>query len=359
MQYFGNRYPLINILLKTLPIQRKIHTFAIRKTGVLQLRAEIIPLEPEQIMLLRKLIYMTFPCFFSNRTNKIEKTKTMKKLLLLLLLSGYLGYGQQVNLTGTVTDENNETLVGATVFVKEIKKGIATNFSGDYFLTVPKGKYTVLVAYTGYKSETKVINIQGDITQNFTLKPDSNQLEQVVISAVRAGKNTPIAQTNISQKTLQEKNLGQDVPFLLDQTPSVVTTSDAGAGVGYTGIRIRGISSQQINVTLNGVPLNDPESHGVYWVDIPDFAASTSSLQVQRGVGTSTFGTGAFGASISLETDKIAPDAYAQIASTYGSFNTQKYSIKTSTGLINNHFEFTGRFSKISSEYFRILYALW
>jgi len=274
----------------------------------------------------------------------------MKKLFLLLLLTAFSSYGQQVTLYGTVSDNANEPIMGATIYVNEVQKGIVSDIEGHYQIKLNQGKYTIKVSYLGYKSIVSTFQIDKDLKIDFTLDSDDTQLDEVIVTAVRADKNTPVAQTNLSKKYLQEKNLAQDVPYLLDQTPSVVTTSDAGAGVGYTGIRIRGISSQQINVTLNGVPLNDPESHGVYWVDIPDFASSTSSLQVQRGVGTSTFGTGAFGASISLETDKISPRAYAQTSSTYGSFNTKKYSIKGSTGLLNNHFEFTGRFSKITSD---------
>ncbi len=274
----------------------------------------------------------------------------MKKLFLLLLLTGLSSFGQQATLSGTITNNANEPIVGAAIFVNELNKGAISNIKGKYQISLPVGAYTIKVSSMAYKSISTTLNITKDIKVDFTLDDDKTQLEQVLISAVRADKNTPVAQTNISQAALQEKNLAQDVPYLLSQTPSVVTTSDAGAGVGYTGIRIRGISAQQINVTLNGVPLNDPESHGVYWVDIPDFAASTSSLQVQRGVGTSTFGTGAFGAGISLETDKISPRAYSQVSGTYGSFNTKKYSVKGSTGLLNNHFEFTGRFSKITSD---------
>lgn len=275
----------------------------------------------------------------------------MKKIFLLFLLTTLTGFSQQVKISGTITDDvNHEPMPDASVYIKEIQKGTTTDFDGKYEISVMPGTYTIIASYTGFADAVEKIKVQKDTKINFALKTTTAYIKEVVVTAVRADNDTPVAKTNVSKKKLQEKNLGQDVPFLLDQTPSVVTTSDAGAGIGYTGIRIRGISAQQINVTLNGVPLNDPESHGVYWVDIPDFAASTSSLQVQRGVGTSTFGTGAFGASISLETDKISPNAYAQTNLTYGSFNTQKYSLKGSTGLLNKHFEFTGRYSKITSD---------
>ena len=130
-------------------------------------------------------------------------------------------------------------------------------------------------------------------------------LEEVIVSSIRVKQNAPIAFTNVSKDELGKKNLGQDLPILLNSLTSVVTTSDAGAGVGYTGIRIRGINAQSTNITINGIPYNDAESLGTYWVDLPDFASSVENLQVQRGVGTSTNGSSAFGASINILTDLI------------------------------------------------------
>jgi len=275
----------------------------------------------------------------------------MKKLMLLLLLVSYNMWAQEVIITGEVVDKQDQSpLPGATVKLVETQQKTITDISGRFRFKVKPRKYTLEVSYQGYETAKQVVIAQRKTFIRIALQPKTEKLDEVIVSAVKATADMPVTQTNVTQKTLQEQNLGQDVPYLIEMTPSVVVTSDAGAGIGYTGVRIRGISSQQINVTLNGIPLNDPESHGVYWVDIPDFAASTQSLQIQRGVGTSTFGTGAFGASINLQTDKINQEAYAQIQTAYGSFNTQKYSIKGSTGLLNNHFEFTGRFSKILSD---------
>ena len=179
---------------------------------------------------------------------------------------------------------------------------------------------------------------------------ETQNLEEVIVSSVRAKENLPIAFNNISKDELSKRNLGQDIPILLNFLPNVVTTSDAGAGIGYTGIRIRGINSQSTNVTINGIPYNDAESLGTFWVDLPDFSSSVENLQVQRGIGTSVNGSSAFGASINILTDKIAEKSFFESSNTVGSFNTIKNNFKFSTGLLNNAFEFSGRLSKIESD---------
>ncbi|WP_223032611.1 TonB-dependent receptor [Hanstruepera marina] len=182
---------------------------------------------------------------------------------------------------------------------------------------------------------------------------DSTKLEvlnEVMVSAVRVKATSPITHSNVSKEDIQERNLGQDIPVLLNYLPSVVTTTDAGAGVGYTGIRVRGINAQSTNITINGIPYNDAESLGTFWVNLGDFASSVESLQLQRGVGTSTNGSGAFGASINVLTDAVSENAYAEFANSFGSFNTHKHTLKFSTGLLNNHFEVAGRLSTIQSD---------
>jgi len=186
-----------------------------------------------------------------------------------------------------------------------------------------------------------------------TVVPDSIpeiQLEEVKLAGLRVDEDQPFAFSNVDEEDLASRNLGQDLPILLNYLPGVVTTSDAGAGIGYTGIRVRGSDATRVNVTINGIPYNDSESQGVYWVNMPDFASSVSSLQIQRGVGTSTNGSGAFGASINLLTEEVSPMAYAEIANTVGSFNSLKHTLKFSTGLLNDHFELSGRLSKITSD---------
>ena len=177
-----------------------------------------------------------------------------------------------------------------------------------------------------------------------------NQLDEVLISAVRATSKTPVSFTNLDKKEIAPRNLGQDIPILMNYMPSVVTTTDAGNGVGYTGIRVRGSDATRVNVTINGIPYNDSESHGTFWVNMPDFASSVQSLQLQRGVGTSTNGAGAFGASLNMLTDNYAKASTGEISNSYGSFNTHKHTVKFSTGLMNDHFELAGRLSALKSD---------
>ncbi|QIE59532.1 TonB-dependent receptor [Rasiella rasia] len=175
-------------------------------------------------------------------------------------------------------------------------------------------------------------------------------LEEVLVKSIRVEADSPITHSNLSKEEIEKRNLGQDIPVLLNYLPSVVTTSDAGAGVGYTYIRVRGSDASRINVTLNGIPFNDAESQGTFFVNLPDFASSVQSLQLQRGVGTSTNGSGAFGASLNLLTDAVSKEAYGEIANSFGSFNTRKHNVKFSTGLLMDHLELSGRLSTIQSD---------
>ncbi len=183
-----------------------------------------------------------------------------------------------------------------------------------------------------------------------TIQGTKQDLDEVVVESIRVKYSSPISHSNISKAELSLRNLGQDLPILLNFLPSIITTSDAGNGVGYTGIRIRGVSPQSTNITINGIPFNDPESHGTYWVNLPDFTSSIESLQVQRGVGTSTNGSGAFGASVNILTDAVSQNAYTEISNSVGSYNTFKHTVKFSTGKINDAFELSGRLSKIDSD---------
>ena len=179
---------------------------------------------------------------------------------------------------------------------------------------------------------------------------DTGFLQPVEVLAIRAGEKAPFAKIIITKKEIQKNNLGQDLPFLLNQTPSVVVNSDAGAGVGYTGIRIRGTDASRINVTLNGIPYNDAESQGTFFVDLPDFSSSVNSIQIQRGVGTSSNGAGAFGASINLATNEINKQSFAEFNNSYGSYNTLKNTLQFGSGILGKHFTIDGRLSRISSD---------
>lgn len=179
---------------------------------------------------------------------------------------------------------------------------------------------------------------------------DTIELLPVEVKALRANATAPFSKTNLRKADIEKQNLGQDLPFLLNQTPSVIVNSDAGNGIGYTGIRIRGTDATRINVTLNGIPFNDAESSGTFFVNLPDFASSVNSIQIQRGVGTSSNGAGAFGATINMSTNEINKQAYAEFNNSYGSFNSLKNTLRVGTGLLGNHFTVDGRFSRISSD---------
>lgn len=191
-------------------------------------------------------------------------------------------------------------------------------------------------AQTSAKDSMKVVNLQ-----------------EVQVVSTRATAKTPVAFTNVKREQISKQNFGQDIPFLLSTTPSVLTTSDAGAGVGYTTIRVRGTDATRINVTANGIPMNDSESHAIFWVNTPDFASSLEDMQIQRGAGTSTNGSGAFGASINMRTQSISSKPYAEVSGSYGSFNTHKETVKVGTGLINKYWAFDARLSNIQSDGYR------
>ena len=179
-------------------------------------------------------------------------------------------------------------------------------------------------------------------------------LDEFEVTTTRVSNKSPVAHENISNEDIEVNNHGVDLPILLDQATSIVTTSDAGAGVGYTGIRVRGSDATRVNITINGIPFNDPESQGAYWVNMPDLSSSTDDIQIQRGIGASTTGASAFGASINLSTLSMvnANKPYGEIANSYGSFNTLKNTIKLGTGLIDGKWNFEGRLSKIVSDGF-------
>jgi iron complex outermembrane recepter protein len=175
-------------------------------------------------------------------------------------------------------------------------------------------------------------------------------LKEIEVNALRADANTPMAISNLDKGDISKTNFAQDLPYLLQNTPSLVATSDGGTGVGYTGLRIRGTDATRINVTINGIPMNDAESHGVYWVDMPDIASSVESIQIQRGVGTSTNGAGAFGGTINMNTDKVNKNYYGEVNTSYGSFNTSKIVLRGGSGLIAKHYAIDVRFSNIHSD---------
>lgn len=265
----------------------------------------------------------------------------------------FLAIGQ-FTIKGVITDkETGEPLPGAGILLENTYIATASENDGAYELrNIKKGKYLMQVSFIGYKTAKREINLVDNLSFDIKLDVDPIMQENVIIKATRANYKSPTAYQNIEKADIRKINLGQDIPLLLELTPSVVTTTDAGTGVGYTGLRIRGSDLYRINVTINGIPVNDPESQGVFWVDMPDLASSVDNIQIQRGVGTSTNGSGAFGASINIQTTKLNPDAYAEINSSYGSFNTLKNNVIAGTGLINGKWAFDARLSKITSDGF-------
>lgn len=277
----------------------------------------------------------------------------MKKqsLLLALLLCTQLTLFSQYSVSGKVNDENGSPMPGANVIISETSLGVTTNQSGEFIVNhVNAGKYTLVVSFVGYETEKKEFSVEGNTNLLISLFLKSILADEVIVLSTRASDKDPVTYSTVNKKDYENQNLGQDLPILLNLLPSVVTTSDAGTGIGYTGMRIRGSDATKINVTINGVPFNDAESHGVYWVDIPDIASSAQSIQVQRGVGTSTNGSGAFGASINLNTDSISRKSFINLSTSAGSFNTQKGSVHVGTGLIKDHWFFEGKVGSTKSD---------
>ncbi|RYG18066.1 MAG: TonB-dependent receptor, partial [Chitinophagaceae bacterium] len=227
----------------------------------------------------------------------------------------------QLNISGTVS-ESNKSLSGATIRVKGKKIAVSTAQNGQYELkNLPAGSYTLIASFLGFKSEEKTVNLQTNATLDFNLTPLAFLAEEIIVNGTRASAKAAATFKNVGKEDIAKNNFGQDLPFLLDNTPGVVVTSDAGAGVGYTGIRIRGSDATRVNVTLNGIPYNDSESQGTFWVNMPDFASSVDNIQIQRGVGTSTNGAGAFGGSLNIQTTTGEKAPYAELNNTFGSFS--------------------------------------
>ncbi|MHA4845286.1 TonB-dependent receptor [Flavitalea antarctica] len=276
----------------------------------------------------------------------------MKKLFLGIcyLMISHTVTSQQIR--GRVTDAATGTAVAAATVELEDVSTTLTNDSGYfYFRNTGRNNPLLRVSSLGYRSvEQKITGNEQDLVvslQRFNL-----MMQPVEVRATRAGDKAPFTKTNLSKKDIEKLNFAQDIPFILNQTPSVVTNSDAGNGVGYTGIRIRGSDATRINMTINGIPYNDAESQGLFFVNLPDFASSINNVQIQRGVGTSSNGAGAFGATMNFSTNEINTAPYAEINNSVGSFNTWKHTVKAGSGIIADHFTIDARLSKITSDGF-------
>ncbi len=276
----------------------------------------------------------------------------LKKIILgiIILLMPWM-LRAQFRLTGKVSNvKTGAVLPGANIVIGNSFLATTSDLHGHFeFKKLKAGTYEIRISYVGFQTWEKKINISKNTQLNVPLKPRTYMSDEVIISATRVNDNSPNTFENVSSIKLHRENLGKDLPYLLDMTPSVVATSDAGAGVGYTYLHIRGVSQSEINVTLNGVPVNDAEDQSVYFVDLPDLASSVDNIQIQRGVGTSSNGAAAFGASINIKTGIFSADPYAEIISSAGSFSTFKNTVSFGTGLIKKHWVMSGRFSDISS----------
>lgn len=269
-------------------------------------------------------------------------------LFLLVISTGTL-FAQTI--TGTVLDaETREPLTGTNIIQVGTNNGAAAGPDGSFTLTLRENEsQKIRISFVGYKAKTiDTAQRQGDL--EILLASRSIMSNEVFVRALRVDEATPMAYENISRTQLEKKNLGQDVPYLVSNTPSVTTTSDAGTGIGYTGVRVRGVDPARVNITINGIPLNDAESHAVFWVNLPDLASSVENIQIQRGIGTSTNGAAAFGATMNLQTSEMRTDAYGEVNTGLGSFNTQKANVKLGSGLMDNGWQVEGRLSKITSD---------
>jgi len=275
-------------------------------------------------------------------------------LFLILLFTSSLAQERSA-ISGTVIDASTEQPISdvqLTWSMDNSTYSVISDQAGNFRIMLNWGTYVLTTDHVSYQAGSSEFRVLGGKEITISLESNVEMQEEVIVQAIRARTKVPVTFSNLDKAQIRKNNMGQDLPFVLSQTPSMLVTSDAGAGVGYTGMRIRGVDPTRINVTINGIPLNDAESHGVFWVDLPDIASSVSSIQIQRGVGTSTNGAAAFGASVNLKTDAIAVNPFARVTLGAGSFNTSRYGVEFGTGLINGQWGLQGRVSGIKSDGF-------
>jgi iron complex outermembrane recepter protein len=277
----------------------------------------------------------------------------MKRVVLFMLAFVSIAWNSnaQMDFSATVKNKEGIPLNGANVVLSGTYWQTTTDVNGVFmFKRIPAGKYKLKISYIGYLELFVDLDLSKQIPDKFVLNEKSIITQEITIKGLRADGKQPATYSVINKTEIDNRDLGQDIPYLLSMEPSVVSTSDGGTGIGYTYMRIRGLDAKKINVTINGIPYNDPESHNVYWVDIPDIASSMHSIQIQRGVGKSANGPGSFGASINVETNQIPIKPYFISENSFGSYNTLKNSIQAGTGLLNNHWFAEGRLSRIGSD---------
>ncbi len=259
-------------------------------------------------------------------------------------------------LTGTVTSaESGEAIAGAVIKLKGSDLGTVTDGSGRYRLAdIPSGDATLVASVIGYHVAFRSVDAAKAGTVDFALTPKLLQGQDVIVTATRAeAGQTPVAFTNITNDDIADKYFAQDIPMLLADTPNLFAYSDAGNGIGYSYLKIRGFGQNRVAVMLNGVPLNDAESGEVFWIDLPDFAESVEDIQIQRGVGNSLYGAAALGGSINLITSDYSVKPELKFKSGYGSYNTKKILLSGNSGLIKDSYVFYGRYSQIETDGYR------
>lgn len=272
----------------------------------------------------------------------------------LAMMGAFQGYAQSFSIHGkVVNDYTEEALPHAVIYIQQLNLSTTSDELGNYRLgNVPPGEHLLGVKFVGHDELQRNVKVTDrDVHVAFRLT-NQTMRKQAIVQGTRANSSTPIAYSEVSKEEIQRLNNGQDIPYLLRYTPSLVATSDAGTGIGYTGLWIRGSDPSRINVTVNDIPINDPESQQVFWVNMPDFGSSADGIQIQRGVGTSTNGAASLGGTIKLGTTNIKPKAYAELNNTYGSFNTIKNTVMAGTGLIDERYTVDMRLSNISSDGF-------
>jgi len=270
----------------------------------------------------------------------------MRTILLLFITFTSIA---QNNIVGRVTDSSGEPIVGANILIEESNLITYTDEKGKFYLNSNSTNIDIQVSHVGYLTkEIEFSNPNQEI--NIVLDDGIILKDEIKVISTRAKYNSPFAFTNISKSFIEKNNSGKDIPFLINSTPSTYSTSDAGNGIGYTGVRIRGSDATRINVTINGIPYNDSESHGVFWVNVSDLASSANSIQVQRGVGSSTNGGGAFGGTVSIKTGKASEDFKLKYSSSAGSYKSFKNTLELNSGLIKNKINMNLRLSKINSD---------
>lgn len=257
----------------------------------------------------------------------------------------------QYTLRGTVRNDAGEKLTAALIYLDNTNFAAVSDDHGRYEIrNIPAGNYLIKISYVGYRTLLQPVTIHGNTALDFVLSGTMYNLENIEIRASRVHTGQPFTHKNLTKEDIRKENLGVDMPYLLQWTPSITVTSDAGNGIGYTGMRIRGTDQTRINVTINGVPLNDAESQDVFWVDLPDLGSSVQSVQIQRGVGPSANGPGAFGGTVGIQTHQTHINPYAEAEAAAGSFDARKFRLSLGTGLINDRYSIDGRFSRVTSD---------